>query len=121
MKYPSEVARDAPIPGAIYSVDDGEGDYRVAKVLAADAGGVHIRLFKNRYANRPNFVDPITLNLGSIHDPDGFGMGHIPLSYSAFNAWLPQFLSASSLDEEELEGYRYWQEAEGGYFGEPGH
>lgn len=121
MKSSSEVASDTPVPGALYSVNDGEGNYCVAKVLAADSGGVHLRLFKNKYANRPSCVDPSTLDLGSVHDPDGFGIGHMPLSHSAFHAWLPQFLFASSLGEDELEGYRYWLEAGGGYFGGPDH
>ena len=110
-------ASEAPIPGALYSVDDGEGHFRVAKVLDVDETGVHIRLYKNKFSTRPVQVQPATLDLGSIHDPDGFGMGHMPLSYSAFLAWEPTFLTAQGLDEDELEGYRYWQEAQGGYFG----
>ncbi|MFC7517866.1 hypothetical protein ACFQUU_22925 [Herbaspirillum sp. GCM10030257] len=114
-------ARDTPIPGALYSVDDGAGHFGVAKVLAVDDAGVHIRLHKNKFATRPSRVEVSSLDLGSIHDPDGFGMGHMPLSYAAFSAWEPVFLEASALTEEELEGYRYWQEEQGGYFGRPGH
>lgn len=114
-------AHDMPVPGALYSVDDGEGHFRVAKVLAVDDAGVHIRLYRNKFAKRPPHVDVTGLDLGSIHDPDGFGMGHMPLSYAAFSAWGPIFLVAGALGEEELEGYRYWQEENGGYFGGPEH
>ena len=112
---------DTPIAGALYSVNDGEGNYRVAKVLVTDPGGVHIRLYKNKFSERPPQVNPSSLDLGSIHDPEGFGMGHMPLSYASFSAWEPIFLVAIGVDEEELEGYLYWQEGEGGYFGRPGH
>jgi hypothetical protein len=112
-------ASEAPVAGAIYSVDDGEGDFRVAKVLVVDEAGVHIRLYKNKFRVRPGQVDVSTLDLGSVHDAEGFGMGHIPLSYAAFLAWEPIFLIGSGLDEDELEGYRYWKAAQGGYFGGP--
>jgi hypothetical protein len=112
---------EAPVPGALYSVNDGEGHFGVAKVLAVDEAGVHIRLYKNKFGVRPSQVDVSALDLGSIHDPEGFGMGHMPLSYAAFLAWEPAFLFGCGLDEEELEGYRYWQEAQGGYFGGPEH
>jgi hypothetical protein len=115
------ITPDTPIAGALYSVDDGEGHYRVAKILAVDPDGVHIRLYKNKFNERPARVDIVSLDLGSIHDPDGFGMGHMPLSYASFSAWEPIFLMANGVDEEELEGYVYWKEAQGGYFGGPGH
>ena len=112
---------EAPVPGALYSVDDGAGHFRVAKVLAVDEGGVHIRLYKNKFGVRPVQVDVSILDLGSIHDPDGFGMGHMPLAYAAYLTWEPVFLMGTGLDENELEGYRYWQDAQGGYFGGPEH
>lgn len=108
---------EAPVPGALYSVDDGEGNFRVAKVLVVDEGGVHIRLYKNKFAVRPLQVDVLILDLGSIHDPEGFGMGHLPLAHAAYLAWEPVFLMWSVLDGDELEGYRYWQDTQGGYFG----
>jgi hypothetical protein len=114
-------AHDTPVPGALCSVDDGRSRFGVAKVLAVDDAGVHIRLYKNKFTKRPPRVDVSSLDLGSVHDPDGFGMGHMPLSYAAFSAWVPIFLMAGSLAEEELEGYRYWQEENGGYFGGPEH
>ena len=112
---------EVPDAGALYSVDDSEGHFRVAKVLAVDTGGVHIRLYKNKFDGRPTHVDVSSLDLGSIHDPEGFGMGHMPLSYASFAAWEPIFLLANGIDEEELEGYNYWLEAHGGYFGRPEH
>jgi hypothetical protein len=105
--------------GGLYSVNDGEGNFRVAKVLALDDFAVHIRLYKNKYPVRPRTVDAATLSLGSIKDKDGFGMGHLPLSRKAFANWQPVFLTQSSVTAEELEGYKMWQEDHGGVFSEP--
>src|SRR5690349_15283650 len=47
-----------PRPGDLYSVE-GEGkNYKVAKVLVVDSDAVHIRLYKNSFAERPSNVDP---------------------------------------------------------------
>jgi hypothetical protein len=105
--------------GGLYSVDDGEGHYRVAKILALDDSAVHICLYKNKYGSRPATVDASSLSLGTIHDKDGFGMGHLPLSKAAFANWQPAFLSQSSVTDEELEGYEMWKEDQGGVFGSP--
>ncbi len=107
--------------GALYSVDSGEGYFQVAKVLVVDSTGVHVRLYKNRFKTRPDKVDFEKLSLGSIDNPDGFGMGHLPLTHEAFRAWEPVFIVESPITADELEGYRQWQAAKGGYFGDPQH
>ena len=107
-----------PRVGGLYSVDDGEGSCRVAKILAVDDKGIHIRLYKNKWTERPDDVDEQELSLGTIHDEDGFGMGHLPLSRDAFRAWNPVFVKQSDFSEDELDGYRMWQEAEGQVFGD---
>ena len=105
--------------GGLYSVDDGEGNYRVAKILALDDSAVHVRLYKNKYPARPESVDPSTLSLGSMDDKDGFGMGHLPLARKEFANWQPVFLFQASITDEELEGYKYWKGENGGVFGNP--
>ena len=105
-----------PKVGGLYSVVDGEGRFRVAKVLALDDAAVHVRLYKNRFPSRPKTVDPSSLTLGSIDDREGFGMGHLPLAREGFAGWEPVFLMQSSVSEEELEGYKMWKEAGGGIF-----
>ena len=37
---------------------------------------------------------------------------------SEFEAWDPRFLQSEGVTEEELEGYRLWQEMTGGSSGE---
>jgi hypothetical protein len=103
--------------GALYTVDDGEGFFRVAKVLVLDEQGVHIRLYKNKWKERPAAIDVSTLSLGGVHDPDGFGLGHLPLSRNAFAAWRPVFVQDGTVAKDELDGYERWKEGGGGYFG----
>jgi len=100
-------------PGAMYSVADGEF-FCVAKVLAVDTGAVHIRLYKNKFETRPLDVDESTLVLGTIHDADGFGVGHLPLSHADFETWAPVFIKRVEVLEHELEGYQIWKESGGG-------
>jgi hypothetical protein len=92
--------------GGLYSIDDGEGRFRISKVLAIDGGAVHVRTYKNRFTSRPKEVDPSTLSLGSIDEEGGGGIGHLPLSPEGFTAWQPVFIMQSTVSEEELEGYR---------------
>ena len=102
--------------GALYIVNDGEGAFRVAKVLVVDDRGVHVRLYKNKWKERPKAVDLSTLSMGSIHDPDGFGMGHLPLSKKSFAGWQPIFLQDGVVAKDELDGYEMWKQGGGGYF-----
>ena len=104
--------------GALYTVDDGEGFYRAAKILALDDQGVHVRLYKNKWKERPSVVDVSALSLGSIHDDDGVGLGHLPLLKKAFMAWRPIFVQEGTVTKDELDGYEMWKEGGGGYFGD---
>jgi hypothetical protein len=104
------------VSGDICVVESGEGGYKIAKVLKVDASIVHIALYKNRYSERPAWVDPAVLTFGSIDDLDGFGIGHLPLSRATFAAWLPVRIQDSVVNDEELEGYRIWEGSQGGVF-----
>ena len=50
-------------------------------------------------------------------DAGGFGMGHLPLSKPAFGSWRPVKVGSEPVADDELEGYRMWLEARGGYWG----
>ena len=108
-------SRTGPSKGELYSVKGEEG-FRVAKILAVDDGGVHIRLYSNLFESRPSKVKPSTLSLGKLGGSSGFGMGHMPMSHSTFRNWQPVFVQNSRVVESELEGYRMWEEARGGYW-----
>jgi len=103
--------------GDVCAVCSGEGGYKVVKVLAVDHSAIHVRLYKNRFTNRPQSVDTRELSLGSIDDPDGFGVGHLPLSRSTFAGWVPIRICRETLVDEELEGHQIWRESQGGTWG----
>ena len=100
--------------GGVYSIRSGQGGFGVVKVLAVDPGVVSIRIYKQKYGERPSTVDPATLTLGSLHDPDGFGIGHAPVAEARFASWEPHLLFVQSVSEDELEGYRIWKEDSAG-------
>src|SRR5688572_418917 len=106
-----------PQAGTLCTIDDGEGFYRVAKVLVVDDGGVHIRLYKNKWKTRPQTVDTNILSLGSMNGKEGFGMGHLPLARQAFGAWKPVVIGREEVRKDELDGYEMWKAGGGGYFG----
>lgn len=97
-------------PGDIYSVDDGEGKFGIVKVLALDPGVIHLRIYKNKFDNRPASIDTKELSLGRLGDEGGFGIGHIPLDIDGFKAWKPELLTNETVLEEELDGYKIWKE-----------
>jgi hypothetical protein len=90
--------------------------YRIVKVLATDHSTVHVRLYKDRFVTAPAVVDTTRLSLGSIHDPDGFGVGHLPVSRRTFAAWAPHRIQRETVTSDELEGYQIWSESKRGAF-----
>jgi hypothetical protein len=102
-----------PVEGGLY-IYASEGRYGILKVLKSQPDSVHVRIYKNKYANVPARIEPGSLELGSIHDKDGFGIGHLPISCETFTSWRPQFLQHTLVEPEELEGYEAWKESKGG-------
>ena len=105
-----------PRPGDLYSVEGEAKNYKVAKVLVVDSDAVHIRLYKNSFAERPSNVDPSTLSVGSLRDPDGFGMDHMPLSRSSFYRWRPHYITHTSVTDDELQAYKQWKQSKGSLY-----
>jgi len=108
--------RSAPselFEGAYYSIIDGD-DIRIAKVLKLEPQIVHVRIYKQHFSQRPRSIDPGALTLGTIHDKDGFGMGHLPLRPATFLSSEPMFLTHTEVTARELEGYNFWKESAGG-------
>jgi hypothetical protein len=105
--------------GDLVSVITDAGRFAVMKVLAADAGGVHVRLYVQRFDRRPGpagLGELSTAPFGPGHDHP-FSIGHLPLSHASFATWQPELITRGpAVTEEELDGYRMWQDANGGYF-----
>ena len=111
-----ESIRDAQsqlFEGGYYSIADGEV-FSIAKVLRIEPEIVHVRIYKQHFPQRPRSIDPGALTLGSIHDEDGFGMGHVPLRLQTFMESDPLFLTHAQVKPEELEGYNMWKESSDG-------
>jgi hypothetical protein len=98
------------VPGDVCSIASGDSKFGVIKILVIDQHVIHIRKYKNRFPERPNQIDPAGLSIGTIHDADGFGVGHLPVSAAGFASWRPARICRHEVTEEELEGYRYWLE-----------
>ena len=103
--------------GTYFSVAETEFGYRIGKILNADEWGVHICLFSNHYLLRPDIIKTEELYMSSKEDdPERFGIFHLPVLYSSFKNSEPKFILNGIVSEEELEGYKIWKDAKGGYF-----
>lgn len=111
-----------PEVGGIYSIVTSDGKIRVVKILATDPQGVHVRLYKNTFASRPETINPDDLKLGKVINDDGsynaeeYSLGHAPLLLETFYGSDPKFITKVSVSDDELEGYKMWKDAMGGYF-----
>jgi hypothetical protein len=112
-----EIFKEVFKAGTYFSVAESEFGYSIGKILVADEWGVHICLFSNHYLLQPDIIKPEELFMSSKEDdPKRFGIIHIPLLYSSFKKSEPKFIMNGIVSERELEGYKIWKEARGGYF-----
>ena len=104
--------------GDIASVATDDATFGVVKILETDGLGVHVRLYVQRFTERPTQIDAATLTTapyGPEHD-NPLSFGHMPMAFPTFDTWEPQLISRGHLvSEDELVGYRIWQGG-GGYF-----
>lgn len=99
--------------GGYYSIMDGD-EFAIARVLKIDPEIVHVRIYKQHFSQRPRAIDPAKLTLGTIHDEDGFGMGHLPLRTQTFSEREPLFITHLPVADDELDGYNMWKDSDGG-------
>ena len=102
--------------GGVYSTVNGDGGYGVVKLLAYADGICHVRIYKNKFPTRPTTVDFGSLSLGKPGDPEGFGLGHLPIRESGFLEWQPVLITTATVTPDELEGYKMWKESGGQAF-----
>ena len=89
---------------------------RVVKLLARDDVGVHIATYTNRVETKPDSVDPATLTFAETEGSSITGIGHMPFSLDTFLSHNPLLIQEGEVADDELDGYRSWKEAGGGYF-----
>lgn len=108
--------------GGIYSIYSSGGVFKIVKVLVVDPGGIHLRLYKNKFEERPEHINPQELVLGRVFNEDNsfnsdeFSLGHAAFFLDAFLQSNPILLMVVPVMEDELDGYRMWEDAQGGYF-----
>ena len=89
-----------PQAGALYSFNDGEGGFRVGKVLAVD-DVVFMNLFSERWTKRPGIAEarkttkPVAL----------------AYSFQTIQGMQPALLEAGKVMPEELEAYEEWKQS----------
>ncbi len=102
--------------GGLYSITAGDTEFNVAKVIAITKGMIHIRQYGNRFETRPESVDPSKLFLDDPNNPADFGLRHLPVDKETFEKMQPVFIKQENVSEEELEGFKAWKDAVGGFF-----
>lgn len=103
--------------GSLYVSPSDNGKLQVIKILKLDDYGAHIAMYENQYEHFPKYIDETTLTFGKYNTANKIlSIGHLPLSYSALATYKLLFVQSGITGEEELEGYKMWQEASGGYF-----
>jgi len=99
-----------PREGAYYAVptsnDRRDSSFHVIKVLKVDAEGVHVRQYEGSFNSTPD-ISALGLDVA---------IGHVPLSRTAFERMKVVFIEIGTVSEDELEGYRIWEDEGGGFF-----
>lgn len=103
--------------------DSGREVWGTAKILRSEIMRVHLAIAGDRWTERPERIAAWRYRVGPISPdavPDGeepwIEIGHIPLKRTAFLAARPGFVGITTLESNELEGYRIWREHKGGTF-----
>ncbi len=102
--------------GGIYTIDNHDGSFGIVKLLAHEAGICHVRVFRDKFKSRPLVLNLSKLSIGRIDDPEGCGIGHVPVREEVFKGWKPTLFARKEVTVEELEGYNYWKKSGGGTF-----
>jgi hypothetical protein len=112
---PRSLSENAPselFEGRYYSIADGDV-FSIAKILKLESDKVHVRIYKQHFPRRPRSIDVNSLTMGTTHDKDGCGIGHLPLRLTTFQNRQPMFLTYSEVKAEELEGYKVFTDVGG--------
>jgi hypothetical protein len=75
-------------------------------------------MYSNQFPEHPGKIDETKLYMAGVDRKpnESLGMGHAPISREAFSTWGVRFIKVVPVEKDELEGYKMWEEASGGYF-----
>ena len=88
-----------PQAGATYSLNDGEGGFRVVKVLVVDEEIVFVNLYSDRWIARPSLEDG-----RKAKTPAG-----LAYALSSFAGMQPVHLENGQVSADELENFEDWK------------
>ncbi|MBC8003594.1 MAG: hypothetical protein H7X97_13495 [Opitutaceae bacterium] len=93
-----------PQAGAIYSLNDGEGGFRIAKVVTIEAEVVFVHLFTGRWKTRPAAIEA------------GANQYPAPMAFSpdTFLGMQPVRMQVGTASPEEIETYSVWKNSNSG-------
>ena len=108
------------VEGGLYANprEDGIG-YTVVKILKIDDNGYHVKRYSNVFKEIPQKIDVDSLyiiGLDDIKEGEELGIGHLPIGKNNFESWKLTYIEKVEVKEDELEGYKMWREAKGGYW-----
>lgn len=95
-----DVLTGVPEPGVLYSLFDGEGGYRLGKVVAVESDVIFIQLFQDRWTERPSAkeVHKATKPLGVAYKPQ------------SFTDMRPVRVEKSTIAPNESEAFENWKQ-----------
>ena len=90
-----------PQKGALYSLNDGEGGFRAAKVIAVEDDVVFTRYYGDRWTSRPTSADAQKADKAT------------PLAFSTdtFVGMQPVQVADGSVSADDLELYETWKQS----------
>ena len=91
-----------PRPGALYSFSDGEGGYRVGKVLAVDDEAVFVRWYANRWSARPSMTE-VRKATNAVF---------VGFSPQTFAGMQPVLLEMGTVAAEDSSEYEVWKRSD---------
>ena len=95
------VSSDPPEAGTTYSLNDGEGGFRAAKVLAIEDEIIFVNLFSERWLERPS-----SEAIKKVSAP-------VSLAYSmqSFTDMRPARLQPGTVSSDELDAFEEWKQS----------
>src|SRR3954454_2830819 len=130
--YPSAVlgfVRNLYRVGGMYSVVVDDRGFAVVRLIARRWWTLYVRVYSNRYRERPSDVDRSSLFIRAERDfaaldlnatlpeerpdPGPWAIELVPVSSSSFAQWRPQLITVVKVDDEEIEARRRWRSSLG--------
>jgi hypothetical protein len=93
-----KVIAGPPLAGAVYSLADGEGGYRLGKVLAVDEEVIFTKFYADRWTRRPSLAE-------ARKAATPISVAYRP---QTFTEMRPVHLENGSVTADELEAFEEW-------------